>query len=85
MAKYTVVITKTVQRQLKRLPGNIADKLEQKMIQLEDEPRPLECKKLKGRDAYRIRMGKYRFIYEVKDNILIITVIKVGHRKDIYR
>ena len=83
--KYTVYITKTVQKQIAKLPDNIADRIEAKMLKLEDEPRPQEAKKLKGRDAYRIKVGDYRFIYDVQDEILTVEVLKVAHRKDIYK
>ena len=49
------------------------------------DPRPNGCKKLKGRDAYRIRSGNYRIIYDIQDNELIIDVIALGHRKDVYK
>ena len=84
MAKYEVFITTTVQKQLKNLPDDIADKLEQKMLLLEDDPRPPDCKKLKGRVGFRVRAGNYRFIYEIRDKVLVILILKVGHRKDIY-
>jgi mRNA interferase RelE/StbE len=51
---------------------------------LADDPRPKGCKKLKGRDGYRIRTGNYRIIYEIFDTELLIDVIAIGHRKDIY-
>jgi mRNA interferase RelE/StbE len=63
----------------------IAERLEEGMLNLEDEPRPRGPRKLKGRDAYRIRTGDYRFVYFIDDKLLTVTVIKVGHRKDIYR
>lgn len=85
MAKYTVLITKTVQKQLNRLPDDLADRLEQKMLSLEEDPRPYDCRKLKGREAYRLRLGNYRFIYEVSDKVLVVLVLKVGHRKDVYK
>ncbi len=47
-------------------------------------PRPHGCKKLKGRDGYRIRVGDYRIIYNIFDNILTVDVVALGHRKDIY-
>lgn len=83
--RYVVVITRTVQKVLLKLPPITATKLENKMLKLQDDPRPPGCKKLKGRDAYRIREGVYRMIYEVKDNILTVIIIDVGHRKDIYK
>jgi mRNA interferase RelE/StbE len=60
--KYLVIITRTVQKVLSRLPNNIAVKLESAMLKLENNPRPPGCKKLKGREAYRIREGDYRII-----------------------
>lgn len=47
--------------------------------------RPSGCKKLKGRDGYRIRIGNYRILYDIIDQTLIINVIAIGHRRDIYR
>ena len=85
MAKYTVLITKTVQKQLKKLPDEIAERLEEEMLNLENDPRSRGSRKLKSRDAYRIRIGDFRFIYFIDDKLLMVTVIKVGHRKDIYR
>jgi len=85
MTKYEVFITKTVQKKLKKLPNKIADKFETLMLKLEDNPRPPYCKKLSGRKAYRIRSGNYRFIYTIQDKMLIVTVIKVDHRKNIYK
>jgi mRNA interferase RelE/StbE len=52
---------------------------------LEANPRPADVKKLKGRDAWRIRVGDYRVIYEIQDRILKIIVIHAGHRREIYR
>jgi mRNA interferase RelE/StbE len=54
------------------------------MEALSDDPRPSGCKKLKGRNAYRVRKGDYRIIYEILDSVLVIDVIAVGHRRDIY-
>lgn len=51
---------------------------------LANNPRPAGCKKLKGRDSYRIRVADYRIIYEIFDDILLVDVIDLGHRKDIY-
>jgi mRNA interferase RelE/StbE len=53
-------------------------------MELELDPRPLGCKKLKGRDAYRIRIGDYRVIYEINDGRLIVTVVTIGHRREVY-
>ena len=55
------------------------------IAELADNPRPHGYKKLKGEDAYRIRVGDYRIIYEIEDNIILVTVVSVGHRKDVYK
>jgi len=55
-----------------------------KLLELEHDPRPPGCKKLRGRDAWRIRIGDYRAIYEIEDDRLIVTVITVGQRKEVY-
>lgn len=84
LRSYTVIITKTVQKTLSKLPDRVASKLETAMLSLEANPRPIGCKKLKGREAYRIREGDYRIIYEIEDKILLVLVVDVGHRKNIY-
>ena len=83
--KYQVTIVASVQKQLDKLPNRTATRIIDKLAALGDEPRPHQCKKLVGYDnEYRIRIGSYRAIYEIKDSELIVLVLKVGHRKDIY-
>jgi len=84
MLEYSVVITQSVRKFLKKIPDKLADRLESEMMNLEKTPRPVRYIKLKGRDAYRIRVGNYRIIYEIEDKILKVTVIDKGDRKDIY-
>lgn len=84
MAKYTVVITQSVQKYLKKSPDRLATKLESAMLSLETNPRPYGYKKLKGREAYRIKVGNYRIIYEIEDKDLKVIVIDAGDRKEIY-
>ncbi|NTW31845.1 MAG: type II toxin-antitoxin system RelE/ParE family toxin [Bacteroidetes bacterium] len=84
MHKYSVVITKTARKQLDKLPDNISEKLLDVIISLSYNPRPIGHKKLKNRDGYRVRKGDYRIIYDIFDNILVIDIIAVGHRKNIY-
>jgi mRNA interferase RelE/StbE len=84
MSKYTAVLSKKAQKQLDKLPDNIAEPIFNAIFELEENPRPAGNKKLKGRDGYRIRIGNYRVIYEIFDNELIIDVIALGHRKNIY-
>ena len=84
MPKYTVVLTQKAQKQLDKLSDDIAEPIIKTISALENNPRPVGCKKLKGRNGYRIRVGNYRVIYEIFDTELIVDVIAVGHRKDIY-
>ncbi len=84
MSNYTIVLSKKAQKQLDKLPDNIAEPIFDAISLLENEPRPTGCKKLQGRDGYRIRIGNYRVIYEIYDTELVIDVVALGHRKDIY-
>jgi mRNA interferase RelE/StbE len=84
MSKYSVVLSKKAQKQLDKLPDNIAEPILDAITNLEENPRPAGNKKLKGRDGYRIRVGNYRIIYDIYDSELIVDVIALGHRKDIY-
>jgi mRNA interferase RelE/StbE len=81
---YQVQIGKSAQKQLDKLPDEVAEQLLDAIENLAVNPRPSGCKKLKGRDGYRIRKGDYRIIYDVFDNVLVIDIIAVGHRKEIY-
>ena len=82
---YEVFIKPAAQRQLKKLPRAVQADLIALIERLTDDPRPPGCKKLRGRqNQYRIRLGDYRVIYSVEDMALVIRVLKVGHRRDIY-
>ena len=85
MNKYTVQLTKKAQKQLDKISGSIAQPILAAIGNLADNPRPDGYKKLKGRKGYRIRVGDYRIIYEIFDYELIIDIIALGHRKDIYK
>lgn len=82
---FEILLTKSAIKQLDKLPDNVADRLLETIRTLAFDPRPMACKKLKGRDGYRIRQGDYRILYDVFDRILVVEVIAVGHRRDIYR
>jgi mRNA interferase RelE/StbE len=84
MPLYKIEISETAIKQLNKLPQDITKDLIKAIQSLSENPRPSGCKKLKGRKGYRVRKGNYRIIYDVYDNILIVDVIAVGHRKDIY-
>lgn len=84
MPKYSISISKTAQKQLDKLTDDIANLLLELIASLADNPRPHGYKKLKGRDGYRVRQGNYRIIYDIYDKTLVVNVIALGHRKDIY-
>lgn len=81
---YQIIIERTARKDIQKI--NKSDQLDviKAISELADDPRPVGCKKLKGRTAWRIRVGDYRVIYEIHDDLLIITVITAGHRRDIY-
>lgn len=85
MEKYKIEIKKSAIKELNSIPQKDIQKIISKIRSLSSNPRPQGCTKLTNREDYRIRVGNYRIIYSINDDILIITVIKIGHRKEIYR
>ena len=83
--KYTILIERYAQKQIMKLDKKIIPVIKTAIASLADNPKPHGYKKLKGEDAYRIRVGDYRIIYEIDDGKIIVTVVSVGHRKDIYK
>ena len=86
MAKYSLKIKRSAQNELESI-GTKKDRqrIVRRIAALADDPRPPGCEKLSGSEHYRVRQGQYRLIYEVQDKKLIIVVIKVGDRKDVYK
>lgn len=84
MADYSVRLSRTAAKELDRLPQAIADTLLEAIQGLAHNPRPHGVKKLKGREGFRIRRGDYRIIYDIHNRELVVQVIAVGHRKEIY-
>ena len=82
---YKVRIEKAVQKALEKINDPFYSKIKNAILKLAENPRPEGYKKLKGRDGYRIRVADYRIIYEIFDNVLLVTVIDLGNRKDIYK
>jgi mRNA interferase RelE/StbE len=83
--KYTVFIEPYAQKQIQKLDKKFIPVIKLAISSLADNPRPYGYKKLKGENAYRIRVGDYRVIYEIEDSRIIVIIVSVGHRKDIYR
>lgn len=81
---YRVTLKKRALKALEDISDPYYSNIKKAIYALAENPRPQGYKKLKGRDGYRIRVADYRIIYEVFDNILLVDVIDLGHRKDIY-
>lgn len=81
---FEVFILRRAQKELANLPKANYQRVRDAIAALASNPRPTGCKKLSGRDGWRIRTGDYRIIYEVDDNKRHVIVLDIGHRKDIY-
>lgn len=85
MKRYSVVLTQTAEKELRRLPSKVIEKIVTVLKSLEENPRPAGCKKLKGyKNLWRARVGDYRLIYAIEEVIMLVDVREIGHRKDIY-
>lgn len=82
---YNVFIRRSAQKQLSKLPTSDYLRIKQRILKLAYDPRPTDALKLTNREGWRIRQGNYRIIYEIQDDKLIVVVLRIGHRKDIYR
>jgi mRNA interferase RelE/StbE len=85
MAKYKITFKKSVTKDLKSVSKSDIKKILLKIDSLTEDPRREGAVKLSGQDMYRIRQGLYRIIYEIRDSELVIQVIKIGHRSDVYK
>lgn len=85
MGKYRIEIKKSAAKEIEQLPRKDMKAVIYVIGSLSDDPRPHGSKKLSGQEKYRIRCGDYRILYAIEDNVLIVYVVKVGHRKDVYR
>jgi mRNA interferase RelE/StbE len=83
---YQVLFDKPAAKQLAKLPKKSYEKVKKSIEELAENPRPVGCLKLKGNgDAYRIRIGDFRVIYEIEDDVLVVVVVSIGDRKEVYR
>ncbi|MBZ5638865.1 MAG: type II toxin-antitoxin system RelE/ParE family toxin [Acidobacteriia bacterium] len=85
MASYRLLIKPSAAKELEALPLNERRRVVRRLRRLSDEPRPPGNEKLTGHDLHRVRQGDYRILYEVLDHDRTVTVIKIGHRRDVYR
>ena len=86
VAEYSVVFARSARRELEQLEARVARRIIARIEALASNPRPHGCVKLQGADdLWRIRVGDYRVIYAIADELLIVTIVRVAHRKDVYR
>ena len=85
MAAYKIYFKKSVEKDFKVIPKKDLKKILERIEALAEDPRPPGCEKLSGQQRYRLRQGRYRILYSIQDDELTVWVVKVGHRKDIYR
>ncbi|HMK64261.1 MAG TPA: type II toxin-antitoxin system RelE/ParE family toxin [Thermodesulfobacteriota bacterium] len=85
MVVYKVYFRESVEKDLGSIPKKDLSKILNRIRRLADDPRPPGCEKLTGLERYRVRQGRYRIVYSIQDEALTLWVVRVGHRKDIYR
>jgi mRNA interferase RelE/StbE len=85
MAKYKIFFKESVRKDFKPIPNTDVEKILQHINSLMENPRPSGCEKLTDRENYRIRQGRYRILYSIQDKEHTIWIVKISHRKDVYR
>ena len=86
MAKYRLLIKPSAVKDLEAIPlKRDRQRVVERIRKLAEDPRPSGSEKISGQDKYRVRQGRYRILYTIEDQDLLVQVIKVGHRKDVYR
>lgn len=84
MARYRIEIKKSAIKELESILTRDLGRIMERIESLADDPRPEGSKKLSGEEKYRIRQGSYRILYAIEDDLLVVYVVKVAHRKDVY-
>jgi mRNA interferase RelE/StbE len=85
MESYKILIKKAAAGELAKIPKKDLEKIVQRIRNLEQNPKPSGCRKLSGKDRYRLRQGDYRVVYAVDDSRHIVEVYKIGNRREIYK
>jgi len=85
VASYRLLIKPSAAKELEGLPTEDRKRVVSRVQGLSTQPRPPGCEKLTGHDLFRVRQEDYRILYEVQDADLVVTVFKIGHRRDVYR
>jgi len=85
MVGYNIFFRESVWKDLKRIPERDLQNILKRIKTLSKDPRPFGSEKLTGQDRYRLRQGKYRIVYSIQDKELTVWIVKVDHRKNVYR
>ncbi|WP_439101368.1 type II toxin-antitoxin system RelE family toxin [Congregibacter sp.] len=85
MARYSLTFKKSVTKDLRAIPTQDLSRILQKIEALADDPRPHGCTKLSAQERYRVPQGQYRIVYEVRESVLVVHVLRVAHRGAVYR
>ena len=85
MASYSLEIKRSAAKELAQLPTKDRGRVIVCIQALAADPRPSGAEKLSGQERYRVRQGDYRILYEIEDQVLRVIVVKIGHRRDVYR
>jgi len=85
MGVYSIFFRDSVRKDLDAIPKSHLQRIMERIGLLAENPRTVGCEKLSGQEKYRIRQGNYRIIYSIQDSQLTIWVVKVGHRREVYR
>lgn len=85
MASYSILFTRSAAKELERVPAKDRQRILTRIGTLAENPRPLGAEKLSGDDKYRIRPGDYRILYKIVDAELIVTVVRIVNRREVYR
>ncbi len=85
MASYELVFKKSVAKDLRSIAKKDVARILQRIEALRDDPRADGCVKLSAQERYRVRQGVYRIVYEIRENKLIVVVVKIGHRSSVYK
>jgi mRNA interferase RelE/StbE len=85
MARYELRFKNSVIKDLRALPRSDVAKVLERIDALRDDPRPPGSEKLSAQERYRVRQGSYRILYGIEDQQVVVTVVKVGHRREVYR
>jgi mRNA interferase RelE/StbE len=85
VAKYKILLKASAAKELEALPKPDRLRIIERIKALADNPRQMGCEKLTGEEKYRVRQGVYRILYEIHDDIVTVVVVKIGHRREVYR